>query len=68
MSDKKVTIIQTQPPNFHEIELRKAFASTIVEQSSLMDSVAQQVLTVELAIPGLYGYLVGGAVRDRPQH
>lgn len=54
MSDEQITFIQAEPPNFHDMELRKAFASSIVQQSSLMDSVAQQVLMIELAIPGLY--------------
>ena len=36
------------------MELRKAFAASVANQSTLMDSVAQQLLLVELAIPGLY--------------
>ena len=34
--------------------MREKFAESIVNQSELMDKLAQQLLTLELAIPGLY--------------
>ncbi|MGB1250216.1 MAG: hypothetical protein ACPG8W_06240 [Candidatus Promineifilaceae bacterium] len=54
MDDENVIIRSARPLNPHETELYKAFTTSIVEQSSLMDSLGQQLLPVELAIPGLY--------------
>lgn len=51
MADK---VIQTQPLNPIESTLREKFAESIIEQSALMDKLAQQLITLELAIPGLY--------------
>ncbi|MCE7987729.1 MAG: hypothetical protein DYG89_41730 [Caldilinea sp. CFX5] len=46
--------IETRPPTNQETILRDKFAETIVNQSELMDKLAQQLITLELAIPGLY--------------
>lgn len=55
--------ISTRPPNESEIFLRQKFIETIASQSELMDKLAERLLTLELAIPGLYATglkLVGG--------
>ena len=54
MNDEQTIITDAQPPDFFEIELRKAFANSFAAQSTLMDGVAQQLLLAELAVPGLY--------------
>jgi len=46
--------ISTRPPNKGEELLREKFAESVVAQSELMDKLAQQVITLELAVPGLY--------------
>lgn len=51
MSD---TLIPTRPPNKGEELLREKFAESIAGQSELMNKLARQLITVELAIPGLY--------------
>ncbi len=51
MSD---TVHATRPPNSSERELLKKFNESFAAQSELMDKLGQQLLTVELAIPGLY--------------
>ncbi len=46
--------IKTRPPTTHETKLKEKYAESIAAQSDLMDKLAQQLLTLELAIPGLY--------------
>lgn len=46
--------LSTRPLNSADTLLRDKFAESIVGQSELMDKVAQQLITLELAIPGLY--------------
>lgn len=48
------TPISTRPLNPVESKLQEKFAESIVGQSELMDKLAQQLITLELAIPGLY--------------
>lgn len=45
---------RTRPPDTQERLLKERFADAVADQSRLMDSLAQTLLTVELAIPGLY--------------
>jgi hypothetical protein len=47
-------IISTRPVNRGEELLREKFVESIADQSTLMDNLAKQVITVELAVPGLY--------------
>ena len=47
-------IIQTRPPNPGEILLREKFYESVTAQDELMGKVTGQLLTLELAIPGLY--------------
>jgi hypothetical protein len=46
--------LSTRPLTSSETVLRDKFAESLVGQSELMDKVAQQLITLELAIPGLY--------------
>jgi hypothetical protein len=46
--------LSTRPLSSAENVLRDKFAESIVSQSELMDKVAQQLISLELAIPGLY--------------
>ncbi len=48
------TVLSTQPVTSSDTLLRDKFAESIVGQSELMDKLAQQLITLELAIPGLY--------------
>jgi hypothetical protein len=48
------TPIATRPPNKGEELLREKFAASIAGQSELMDKLGRQLITLELAIPGLY--------------
>lgn len=47
-------IIATRAINEQEKLLRQKFYEAIVTQSDLLDKVAERLLTLELAIPGLY--------------
>ncbi len=47
-------ILATRPPSEGENLLRNKFAESIAGQSELMDKLGQQLITLELAIPGLY--------------
>ncbi len=47
-------VIKTRPPGKEDQLLRERFYDTVAHQSDLMDRLAQTLLTVELAIPGLY--------------
>ena len=51
MSEKAIS---TRPINSSEELLREKFAESIAGQSSLMDKLGRQLITLELAVPGLY--------------
>ena len=51
MSDKPLS---TRPLNENEKLLREKFYESIVAQSELLDKLSERLLTLELAIPGLY--------------
>lgn len=51
MSEKPIS---TRPLNDNEKLLREKFYESIVAQSDLMDKLSERLLTLELAIPGLY--------------
>lgn len=44
----------TRPPNSAEKLLQQKFAESQAGQSELMDKLARQLITLELAIPGIY--------------
>ena len=46
--------LSTRPPNQAERKLREKFVEDMAGQGDLMDKLAQQLITLELAIPGLY--------------
>ena len=46
--------ISTRPVNEQEKLLRSKFYESIVAQSDLMDKLGERLITLELAIPGLY--------------
>lgn len=46
--------IPTRAPSSHEKILKDKFAESIANQSENMDKLGQQLITLELAIPGLY--------------
>lgn len=46
--------IRTVPLDTYEEKIKEKYAESFVNQSDLMDKWAQQLLTLELAIPGLY--------------
>jgi hypothetical protein len=51
MPDKTIS---TRPVNENEKLLRTKFYESIAAQSDLMDKLAEKLLTLELAIPGVY--------------
>jgi hypothetical protein len=51
MSDRPIS---TRPLNENEKLLREKFYESLAAQSDLMDKLAERLLTLELAIPGLY--------------
>jgi uncharacterized membrane protein YfcA len=51
MSDKPIS---TRPLSDNEKLMREKFYESIVAQSDLMDKLSERLLTLELAIPGLY--------------
>ena len=51
MSDKPIS---TRAPTSSETVLKDKFAESIADQSKQMDKLGRQLITVELAIPGLY--------------
>ncbi len=51
MTDQPLT---TRPPDIYEEKIKEKYAESFANQSDLMDKLAQQLLTLELAIPGLY--------------
>jgi hypothetical protein len=46
--------IPTRPESDYEKMMREKFYASIVAQSDLMDKLSERLLTLELAIPGLY--------------
>lgn len=54
----------TRPPNTYEIKLIEKYAESFAGQSDLMDKLAQQLLAVKLAIPGLYATVLKLAAGD----
>ena len=48
------TAIPTRPPSNSDTLLREKFDESIAAQSEQMDKLGQQLITLELAIPGLY--------------
>ncbi len=59
----KDTPISTRPPTSSERILKEKFAESLANQSEQMDKLGQQLITLELAIPGLYATalkLIGG--------
>ena len=46
--------LTTRPPDTFEAKIKEKYAASFANQSDLMDKLAQQLLTLELAIPGLY--------------
>ena len=46
--------IRGRPPNKAEQFIDEKYLETVSKQPDLMDSVARQLLTLELAIPGIY--------------
>jgi len=50
--------IETRPVNRAENLLREKFADSIANQSNEMDKLARQLITLELAIPGLYATML----------
>ena len=47
-------VLTPRPVAGPETVLRNKFAESLVSQSDLMDKLAQQLITLELAIPGIY--------------
>lgn len=47
-------VLTSRPVAGAETVLRHKFAESLVGQSDLMDKLAQQLITLELAIPGIY--------------
>ena len=50
--------ISTRPLSDNEKMMREKFYASIVAQSDLMDKLSERLLTLELAIPGLYATAV----------
>lgn len=50
--------IPTRPLDENEKLLRQKFYESVAAQSDLMDSLAERLLTLELAIPGLYAAIL----------
>jgi hypothetical protein len=47
-------IVYSAPPSKSDEELEKGFVTAIIEQPKLLDELAKQLVTLGLAIPGLY--------------
>lgn len=63
MSTEQENVIESFPPPKGDEELEKGFATIVVEQPKLLDELAKQLVTLTLAIPGLYATvlkLMGG--------
>lgn len=50
--------ISTRPVSEHEKAMRQKFYENITAQSDLMDKLSGQLLTLELAIPGIYATML----------
>jgi hypothetical protein len=46
-------IIYSAPPSKSDEELEKGFVTAIIDQPKLLDELAKQLVTVNLAIPGV---------------
>lgn len=55
MADK---LISTRPPSETEKFLKQKFAESIVAQNTLLDELAKQLITLELAIPGAFAAII----------
>lgn len=53
-SETDESILSTRPVNENEKLLRTKFYESIAAQSDLMDKLGEKLLTLELAIPGVY--------------
>ncbi len=56
-------IVYSVPPSKSDEELEKGFVAAIIDQPKLLDELAKQLVTLNLAIPGLYATalkLIGG--------
>jgi hypothetical protein len=56
-------IVYSAPPSKSDEELEKGFVTAIIDQPKLLDELAKQLVTLNLAIPGLYATalkLIGG--------
>ncbi len=62
MADKPIS---TRPLSDNEKLLREKFYESIATQSDLMDKLSQQLLTLELAIPGLYATILKLTAGDK---
>ena len=54
MTSKSGNIIGSTPPPTGDEELKKGFATAIVDQPKLLDELGKQLVTLNLAIPGLF--------------
>ena len=50
--------LSTRRQNTYEIKLKDRYAESFANQSDLMDKLAQRLLTMELAIPGIYATML----------
>ncbi|ACF12849.1 conserved hypothetical protein [Chloroherpeton thalassium ATCC 35110] len=57
--------LRTRLPNNVELKLKEKYAESFAGQSDLMDKLAQQLLTLELAIPGLYATVLKLVAGDK---
>jgi hypothetical protein len=62
MNDQPLT---TRPPDAYEAKIKEKYAESFAGQSDLMDKLAQQLLTLELAIPGLYATVLKLVAGDK---
>jgi len=62
MTDQPLT---TRPPDAYEAKIKEKYAESYANQSDLMDKLAQQLLTLELAIPGLYATVLKLVAGDK---
>jgi hypothetical protein len=53
-SDSSPPVFQGQPLSKVDTYLEQGFAEEVVEQSRRLDELAKQLITLELAIPGIY--------------
>ena len=52
--EENITVAQSAPPSKLDEELEKGFVQSVIEQPKLLDELAKQLVTLSLAIPGLY--------------